>query len=249
MENPVKVNFGPFFENVVYKPFKRLGYKPTEKLFETFLSMYFEQDIKGQEKVPDEGRVILASNHRSFLDPIILGLSVDRKPVFMAGEKLYEIPILKQFLDFTDAIKIERGNRDLEAIKECRKVLENDRLFCIYPEGAIPGGEPEHSKDMVKEETGLLPGYPGTVKLAIQTDSPIIPVGVVGQGKALPVDAVPHMKEFPIPKPTTIVVRFGDPIKYGPEEKEKSTEDLTEDLMFKISDLVEEAEDAHPSLG
>ncbi len=248
IENPAKVNFGPFFENVVYKPCKRLGYKPVERLFETFVSMYFERDIEGKEKMPNEGRVILATNHRSFLDPILLGLSVDRKPVFMAGEKLYEIPLAKQFLDFTDAIKIHRGDKDLDAIKECRNVLKNERLLCIYPEGAIPGGEPEHPKDMVREETGLLPGYPGTVKLAIQTDSPVVPVGMVGQGEALPVDAVPHMREPPIPDPSEIVIRFGDPIKYGPEEKEKSADDLTEDLMFKISELVEKAEEAHPSL-
>lgn len=121
-----------------------------------------------RERIPAVGPVILASNHRSFLDPFLIACLVRRPVYFVAKRELFRIRPIGWMLGALGAFPIVRGRSDEEAMATARAILERGDVVVIFPEGTRvrpgPLGAPRR----------------GVGRLALQTGAPVVPVAVIG---------------------------------------------------------------------
>ncbi len=142
---------------------------------------------------PARGPCVLAANHTSFLDPIVLGACVRRRVAYLMTDVVFRQPGVRWFCEWNRAIPLSPygGNRD--ALRAARSVLQQGRVVGIFPEGGL------------SRDGQLMLGSPGAVSLVLAEDVPIVPVGIVGANVALPPGRT-------LPRPVRVTVRFGEPI-------------------------------------
>ncbi len=177
------------------KPFlKTLSYLMAKALSYPIMRLYFRATVQGRGKVPQTGGLLLAANHFSFADPLILGSMLPRRLWFVMAEDQFEKPFLKSFSRLMDVIPVQAGAAfRLGPIRKCLTVLKTGRVVAIFPEGR-------------RSSTGtLLPPMPGIGVLASRAKVPIIPVAIVGTREAYP----PGVR-FPRPGKVTLLV--GEPL-------------------------------------
>src|SRR4051812_33740573 len=123
---------------------------------------------RGREHVPKDGPCIIAANHRSFLDPFVIGCLVRRPVYFVAKKELFGNRLQAWFLNSLGAFPIDRGNADKDAMSTAREILERGDCVVIFPEGT-------------RTRPGAL-GSPkrGVGRLALETGAPVVPVAVIG---------------------------------------------------------------------
>lgn len=136
-----------------------------------FIPIFFDLKIEGIENVPDDRGIILCSNHRSYFDPVFLGLKLKRPLRFMAKESLFHKPVLGFVIKKLGAFPVQRGKGDTQAIENAIKTVQDGGLFAIFPEGT-------------RSKTGEL-GKPksGAVLVAHKTGGDIVPCCVKFDGK------------------------------------------------------------------
>jgi 1-acyl-sn-glycerol-3-phosphate acyltransferase len=126
--------------------------------------------VIGRENLLRDSPQILAANHRSHMDPILVGLASGQEIYFMAKEDLFQISkFFKWLISFWNAIPLPRGSRTSEALKKCSTLLKNGKTVVIFPEGTRN-----------KFENLLLPFKPGFGFLAVNNQVPITPVAIAG---------------------------------------------------------------------
>lgn len=160
-------------------------------VFGGLLRAWFRLRVEGPP--PPSGACVLAANHTSFVDPLVLGAVCRARIVYLMTEVHWRSRGLGWFYRWNRAIpvRVRGGNRD--AMRAARAVLQQGRTLGIFPEGGI-------SRD------GLpMLGSPGAVSLVLQEGVPIVPVGIVGAFAAMPPGAI-------VPRPRRITIRFGAPI-------------------------------------
>jgi 1-acyl-sn-glycerol-3-phosphate acyltransferase len=135
--------------------------------------LIFRLKVTGQENIPQNGPFIIVANHSSLLDPIILGVSVRPKIIFIAAVYLFKIGWLGYMLRKFNSIPVQREN-DIKAIKQSLKILRRGGVLGIFPEGGI---------DRQKND---LPVRAGAAYLATKIGVPIVPIRIKGGDKALP---------------------------------------------------------------
>src|SRR3954449_10762278 len=162
-------------------------------LLKPFLRLYFRISIVGREHIPKEGGVILASNHRSFLDPFVVGICLKRPIYFVAKKELFDKRLTGWFLNCLGAFPIRRGESDEESMETAKQILERGDALVIFPEGT-------------RHRTGSL-GRPkrGVGRLALETGAPVIPVAVHGTDRA--------RRGWRI-RPVKVKVRYGRPLTF-----------------------------------
>ena len=140
-------------------------------IFQPIFAIWFRYTRAGRENAKDiEGGLIVASNHRSFLDPFVIGAALpwNRPMNYVAKVELFEKRWQGWLLSRCGAFPIRRGESDEEAMKTARIVLERGGTICIFPEGT-------------RIRSGSL-GAPkrGVGRLALQTGARVVPVAVTG---------------------------------------------------------------------
>ncbi len=123
---------------------------------------------KGRENIPEEGGIILCSNHISLLDPVFIILTSKRRVYFMAKNELFKNKILAAFFRFCGAFPVDRGKNDSTAIENAKQLVIDGKMFGIFVEGTRTKN-PDAS-----------PGKPksGAAVIAASTGSDILPVSV-----------------------------------------------------------------------
>src|SRR4051795_6512311 len=104
-------------------------------VLQPFLQVYFRMTRVGREHVPKDGPVILAANHRSFLDPFIIGVCVRRPIYFVAKRELFERRWQGWLLNALGAFPIRRGESDEESIETAKQIVARGEVVVIFPEG------------------------------------------------------------------------------------------------------------------
>lgn len=185
-------------------------------------------DIAGLDNLPDEGGALLASNHRSYLDPLVVGFAaaqVDRPIRFLAKKEVSDAPVVGAIATALGAIRVDRGGDTAAAFALAEDALRAGELLAIFPQGTIPRGEAFFDPE--------LKGRHGAVRLALATGTPLVPVGVWGTEQAWPRSAkLPYLMN--LADPPTVRFRVGQP--YHPEGDDLDA--LTAELMARIIDLL-----------
>jgi len=138
-------------------------------LLQPLFRVYFRLERIGREHIPAQGPVILASNHRSFLDPFVIAVMTRRPIYFVAKKELFGFhPVVSWLLSALGAFPIDRGASDQESMATARAILERGEAVLMFPEGTRirPGalGRPKR----------------GVGRLALETGAPVVPVAVIG---------------------------------------------------------------------
>ena len=189
------------------------------------LRIVYRVRIEGREHLPRHGAVILASNHRSFLDSIFIPMVVRRRVTFVAKAEYFDDPKTAWFFRAVGQIPIRRegGTASEGALAAATDVLRDGGVFGIYPEGT-------------RTRDGLLhKGKTGVARLALSTGAPIVPVGLIGTDECQPTDAkLPRLFR-------KVTIRFGAPLPMehyvGREQDRLVLRQITDELMFEIREL------------
>ncbi|HKP88539.1 MAG TPA: 1-acyl-sn-glycerol-3-phosphate acyltransferase, partial [Thermoleophilaceae bacterium] len=146
----------------------RLVYWPVRAILQPAMRLWFRLERQGREHVPRTGPVILAANHRSFLDPFIVGVCLRRPVYFVAKQELFARRWQGWLLNALGAFPIRRGESDEESMATARAILARGDAVVIFPEGT-------------RIRRGSL-GRPkrGVGRLALETGAPVVPIAVAG---------------------------------------------------------------------
>ncbi|NLS44365.1 MAG: 1-acyl-sn-glycerol-3-phosphate acyltransferase [Firmicutes bacterium] len=157
------------------------------------LGIAFNIKVEGKENVPPEGGVILAANHSSMLDPLLVGCAISRPIRFMAKRELFENPFLALIVPNLGAFPVKRGKNDKGAFHQALNIVKGDQVLGMFPEGTR------------SSDGRLQKAYSGVAVLAEKTGACVVPVGIVGVGRGI------RKSTFP-PKRRHIYISFGKPI-------------------------------------
>jgi 1-acyl-sn-glycerol-3-phosphate acyltransferase len=185
---------------------------------------------KGREHVPAKGPAIIASNHLSFSDSVIMPLAIPRRVTFPAKAEYFTRKgvlgwVMKMFFLSLGQVPMDRsgGRASAVALDTAVEILNKGELFGIYPEGTrSPDGR-------------LYKGKTGVARLALRTGVPVIPVAMIGSDKSLPVGKIlPNLRVRP-------GVVFGAPLDFsryvGQENDRDVLRKVTDEVMYAIMTL------------
>ena len=158
-----------------------------------FLQIYFRLGRNGRQHIPAEGGVLLASNHRSFLDPFVIGCCLRRPIFFVAKQELFKYRPVGWILNCLGAFPVRRGESDEESVKTALALLERGDAVVIFPEGTrIRRGALKQPKR-------------GVGRLALESGAPVVPIAVHGSE---------HARRGLIFKPVKVKLRIGRPLTF-----------------------------------
>src|SRR5215216_638296 len=158
-------------------------YWPVRAVVKPAILLYFRLRRLGREHIPSGG-VILAANHRSFLDPFAIGRGL---------QVLFRNPLVGWFLNCMGAFPVRRGQSDEESVKTARQLLAHGHAVVVFPEGTrIVNGSLGRPKR-------------GVGRLALQSGAPVVPVAVTGSE---------HARDGWRIKPVRVHVRCGAPLTF-----------------------------------
>jgi 1-acyl-sn-glycerol-3-phosphate acyltransferase len=167
-------------------------YWPVRVVLKLAILAYFRVRRLGREHIPSGG-VILAANHRSFLDPFVIGCCLPRPIYFVAKRELFKNPIIGWFLNCMGAFPVRRGESDEESVDTALALLERGQAVVIFPEGTrIRAGS------LAKPKRGV-------GRLALQSGVPVVPIAITGSE---------HARDGWKIKPARVHLRCGAPLMY-----------------------------------
>ena len=177
--------------------------------------------MHGLDNFPESGSTLICSNHQSFLDPVVLGVTSPRPLNYLARETLFKILPIRMFLELNDAIPLDLDSKGMAGIKESLKRLKRGEMLVLFPEGTR------------SDDGELLPFKPGFDLLARRSKARMLPVALDGCYQAFPRDAK-------LPRLGEIQVVFGSPIEFN-DYKDWSPEETAAILQKRIADCLAEA--------
>lgn len=185
------------------------------------LLWWLRATVTGASQVPAEGGVLLASNHRSFLDHFALGAASPRPMRFFGKASLAE-GMAGRYNRAMGMIPVERGTADLGALEEVARLLRGGAVIGIFPEGT-------------RSTSGLLYRFrSGMARIAALADAPIVPVGMTGMAEIWP-----RGQRFPDtrrPPRGVVGIHFGTPVRLA-DESARARRAATEAVWGQVLDL------------
>lgn len=204
-------------------------YEVFKFIFRLLFKIFFRIQYIGTDNFPKDGAVILASNHASFFDPIIAGISCNRPLYFMARKSLFRNNIFGKILIWVNALPLKRDSADFGAFRDVLAKLREGKSVLIYPEGtrSIDG-------NLGKPKAGI--GF-----LAVSSKAKVVPCYIKGSREALP-------KGARFPKFTKISVYYGEPLEFGRTIGANDTKKgyynyIAQEVMYRIAELKKKADE------
>src|SRR3954462_10165278 len=176
-----------------------------------FAHLYWRLSRIGREHVPQSGPVIFVANHRSFIDPFIIGLCSRRPIYYVAKEELFKNRLLGWFISSLGACPARRGAADGDMIETAKAILKRGDPVLIFPEGTRtrPGalGKPKR----------------GVGRLTLETGATVVPVAMIG---------TEAIRKGLRGRPHKIRVRIGAPLNFP------QVESATSQLAAAVTDRI-----------
>jgi 1-acyl-sn-glycerol-3-phosphate acyltransferase len=184
---------------------------------------YFRGSIHQVENVPRSGAFILACNHASFLDPLMVGQAVPQEICYLARKSLFRYPVARQILISWNAIPVGRDEVDVAGMRAILAALKSGHAVMMFPEGTRT------------HDGSLLPARPGVGFLVAKANAPVVPARIFGSFQALG-------RGMKCPRPIQLHVTFGKPIQFVTpegkrEEKQAAYQKISEAIMAAIAAL------------
>jgi 1-acyl-sn-glycerol-3-phosphate acyltransferase len=187
------MDLGGFRERTLSNGVNPFVYWPIRAILIPIFLVYLRMERIGREHLPRTGPVLFAANHRSFLDPFLIGMLVRRPVYYMAKRELFEKRWQAWILNALGAFPVDRGAGDSGAMDTARAILERGDCVVVFPEGTRvrrgPLGTPKR----------------GIGRLALETGVPVAPVAVLG---------TEHVRRGWRIRPRKVRVRVGRPLMY-----------------------------------
>jgi 1-acyl-sn-glycerol-3-phosphate acyltransferase len=142
------------------------GYRLAALVVKPLMRTWFRIRLEGEEHIPEVGPVILASNHRSNMDPVLLASAVRRPVVFMAKAELFVGP-LGWIMRWIGQFPVRRGGIDREALRRTDAVLARGSMLGLFPEGTRGDGR-------------FASVHPGLAYIVVRQQCPVVPVAIFG---------------------------------------------------------------------
>ena len=175
--------------------------------------------------IPGEGPVILASNHVSNLDGVVLGAwlvpRIPRRIHWLGKKEMFDWPVIGWLAHNGGVHPVDRGGADIEAFRLAQRILEDGHVLLIFPEGTrSPDGRLQEARD-------------GLAMLALRTNAPIVPIGVADSDRVWP-----RGQKLPRPRAgNRVTVRVGTPFRLADElpagVDRKTAKGLATDLIMR----------------
>lgn len=170
-----------------------------------FMKHIYRLEVHGRENIPkDSERLIICGNHKSNLDPVAISAIFERQIFWMAKKELFENKFLGVFLTKLGAFPIDRQGNDLAAIKKSLKILKNEDVLGIFPEGTRV-----KEADYTRIKSGI-------ALIAQKTNSRVLPAYIEGDYKPFRKTSI-YFRE---------PVKINKEIKYSPGELENISQDI-----------------------
>jgi glycerol-3-phosphate dehydrogenase (NAD(P)+) len=189
---------GGFHERALSKGVNPFIYWPLRWVLVPIFLVYLRMERIGREHLPRTGPLLLASNHRSFLDPFLIGMMARRPVYYMAKRELFEKRWQAWILNSLGAFPVDRGASDKDAMSTARAILERGDCVVIFPEGTRIRRGP------------LAAPKRGIGRLALETGAPVAPIAVIGS------DAVRRGWRI---RPRKVRIRAGRPLLFPTVER------------------------------
>lgn len=188
-------------------------YKTIKAIAGLILRPFFRIKVYGIENVPTDGKLVLCSNHASNWDPIFISVGIPRQIHWMAKKELFQNKALSFLIKKLEAFPVDREGTDINAIKNALRVLKDDKVLGIFPEGTrVDSFDLKNAKH-------------GAVLLSIRSKSSILPVYIESNYKLF----------------SKVNIYIGETIDYSKELDHKpSSEDynkISKDLLSTIYSL------------
>jgi 1-acyl-sn-glycerol-3-phosphate acyltransferase len=198
-------------------PYYWFGYQ-TSKLIAT---LAFHHKVYGRENLIEDGPAILASNHQSYLDPPLIGISCRSDIYYLARDTLFQIKGVGWFLSKLNTVPVDRDRGDIGAIKSVIRLLQSGKRVIIFPEGtrSLNGN--------------LQAARAGLGMVVAKTLAPVVPIRIFGSYDALPKSGGLKLR------PVTVVI--GKPLKFLKTDLGEGGrgvyQQLSERVMAEIANL------------
>src|ERR671928_401278 len=171
----------------------RAVYWTVRAVLQPAMRLWFRLERQGRESIPRSGPVILAANHRSFLDPFVVGVCLRRPVYFVAKQELFAKRWQGWLLNALGAFPVRRGESDEESVATAKAILERGDAVVIFPEGT-------------RIRTGSLGrAKRGVGRLALETGAPVVPIALHG---------TEHARRGWRIRPVKVKVRLGCPLTF-----------------------------------
>jgi 1-acyl-sn-glycerol-3-phosphate acyltransferase len=192
-EAPRGADLASFCNRALQRGVSPALYRLARLVLVPFFRVYFRLSGTGAKHVPACGPVILAANHRSFLDPFVIGALVRRPVYYMAKRELFERPLQARLLSALGAFPIDRGASDEQAMATAAAILARGDCLVIFPEGT-----------RIRRPVLGTP-HRGVGRLALQSGAPVVPIALIGTDRV--------RRGFRV-LPCKVRLRFGRPLAY-----------------------------------
>ena len=179
----------------------------------------FSLKVIGRENLPRSGGYLLAMNHQSYLDPPVVALAADPRPIFFLARKtLLKWPILGGVFPRLNVVPVDQDRPDMSALKNVIRLLRAGETTIVFPEGARTlDGE-------------LQPAQPGIGLIIAKTLVPVVPMRIFGAYEAMPRGSS-RVRMHPI------TVKIGEPLTFTADDL-KNTSGENRDIYQRISERV-----------
>jgi 1-acyl-sn-glycerol-3-phosphate acyltransferase len=214
-----------------------LGTNRTYQIFAAILipifNLLMRRDWRGAENIPASGRVIVASNHMSYLDVLVFTHFLfrnGRAPRYLGKVGVFRVPVIGKILLASGQIPVERETIDAKnAVDHAKILLESGHMLGVYPEGTLTR-DPDMWPMIAKT---------GCARLALETDTPVIPIAQWGSQLVVP----NYTKKLALFPRKTIIIRAGKPVDLsrwkGKHEDPQALIEATAHIMREITVLLE----------
>ncbi len=181
---------------------------------------FFALHVEGAAHVPESGPVILAPNHVSYLDPVVVGVSIRRRVHFMAKKELFRNPLVGWLLRGLQAYPVTRERVDPSTLKRTLSLLAAGQVVMMFPEGTRGDGRI------------LGPAKSGIAAIAARSGAAVVPVFHWGAERILP-RGTRRIRRAPL------WVRFGPPLRFSADARgdREAVEAFSGQLMMAIAAL------------